>query len=193
MLKAQGATDQELYNRARGLLLLGAIFKSTVPDESDEERRELERYVQTLFRSCYNPFAYGGGNLKDGRRGRKTEKKAGSTERGDAGRAESRARNAQRAQSRCDGDDVSWWFHGPTAPSCCSCTSLYCLDVLKINLVVSLSVIHPISRISGPFTMLLSPPTPPPLFFSSPSLDPPPLFATADRERERSMVAHVPI
>ena len=46
MLKAQGATDQELYNRARGLLLLGAIFKSTVPDESDEERRELERYVQ---------------------------------------------------------------------------------------------------------------------------------------------------
>ena len=49
MLKAQGATDQELYNRARGLLLLGAIFKSTVPDESDEERRELERYVQHPF------------------------------------------------------------------------------------------------------------------------------------------------
>lgn len=46
MLKDHGATDQELYNRARGLLLLGAIFKSTVPDESDEERRELERYVQ---------------------------------------------------------------------------------------------------------------------------------------------------
>ena len=32
-----------MYHRARGLLLLGAIFKSTVPDESDEERRELER------------------------------------------------------------------------------------------------------------------------------------------------------
>lgn len=45
VLKSQGATDQELYNRARGLLLLGAIFKSTVPDESDEERRELERMV----------------------------------------------------------------------------------------------------------------------------------------------------
>ena len=27
----------------QGLLLIGAIFKSTVPDESDEERRELER------------------------------------------------------------------------------------------------------------------------------------------------------
>jgi hypothetical protein len=45
VLKDSGATDQELYNRAQGLLLLGAIFKSTVPDESDEERRELERYV----------------------------------------------------------------------------------------------------------------------------------------------------
>jgi len=45
VLKDHGATDQELYNRARGLLLLGAIFKSTVPDESDEERRELERMV----------------------------------------------------------------------------------------------------------------------------------------------------
>jgi hypothetical protein len=41
--------DQELYNRARGLLLLGAIFKSTVPDESDEERRELERCVFFLL------------------------------------------------------------------------------------------------------------------------------------------------
>ena len=27
----------------QGLLLLGAIFKATVPDETDEERRELER------------------------------------------------------------------------------------------------------------------------------------------------------
>ncbi|KAI9510512.1 DnaJ-domain-containing protein [Russula earlei] len=45
VLKDHGATDQELYNRARGLLLLGAVFKSTIPDESDEERRELERLV----------------------------------------------------------------------------------------------------------------------------------------------------
>ena len=29
----------------QGLLLIGAVFKSTVPDETDEERRELERYV----------------------------------------------------------------------------------------------------------------------------------------------------
>ncbi|KAH9913559.1 DnaJ-domain-containing protein [Epithele typhae] len=37
--------DHVLYNRAKGLLLIGAVFKSTVPDESDEERRELERMV----------------------------------------------------------------------------------------------------------------------------------------------------
>jgi hypothetical protein len=45
VLKDHSTNDQELYNRARGILLLGAIFKSTVPDESDEERRELERCV----------------------------------------------------------------------------------------------------------------------------------------------------
>ncbi|KAH9992986.1 X-domain of DnaJ-containing-domain-containing protein [Russula compacta] len=45
VLKDHSASDQELYNRARGLFLLGAIFKSTVPDESDQERRELERMV----------------------------------------------------------------------------------------------------------------------------------------------------
>jgi curved DNA-binding protein CbpA len=45
VLKGHDVSDQELYNRARGLLLLGAIFKSTIPDESDEERRELERMV----------------------------------------------------------------------------------------------------------------------------------------------------
>jgi hypothetical protein len=28
---------------AQGLLIIGAVFKSAVPDESDEERRELER------------------------------------------------------------------------------------------------------------------------------------------------------
>lgn len=32
-------------NRAKGMILCGAIFKGTVPDESDEERRELERMV----------------------------------------------------------------------------------------------------------------------------------------------------
>jgi hypothetical protein len=43
VLKDPEASDIVLYNRAKGLLITGAIFKSTVPDESDEERRELER------------------------------------------------------------------------------------------------------------------------------------------------------
>lgn len=45
ILKEKSAPEEVLYNRARGLLLIGAIFKSTQPDESDEERRELERMV----------------------------------------------------------------------------------------------------------------------------------------------------
>lgn len=49
VLKQPKVSDKELYNRARGLLLLGAIFKSIIPDESDEERRELER--------CVTPFS----------------------------------------------------------------------------------------------------------------------------------------
>lgn len=44
-LKEPGQPDVVLYNRAKALLLVGAIFKSTQPDESDEERRELERMV----------------------------------------------------------------------------------------------------------------------------------------------------
>lgn len=44
-LKAPGVSDQDLYNRTRGLLLLGAIFKGTIPDESDEEWHELKRCV----------------------------------------------------------------------------------------------------------------------------------------------------
>ncbi|KAK0446832.1 DnaJ domain-containing protein [Armillaria borealis] len=45
VLKEPGVSDSVMYNRARGLLLIGAVFKSTVPDESDAERRELERMV----------------------------------------------------------------------------------------------------------------------------------------------------
>ncbi|KAF8637571.1 hypothetical protein AX17_002640 [Amanita inopinata Kibby_2008] len=45
VLKEPGQSDLALYNRAKGLLTIGAIFKATVPDESDEERRELERMV----------------------------------------------------------------------------------------------------------------------------------------------------
>ncbi|KIY71854.1 DnaJ-domain-containing protein [Cylindrobasidium torrendii FP15055 ss-10] len=45
VLKEPGVSEAALCNRARGLLLIGAIFKSTQPDESDQERRELERMV----------------------------------------------------------------------------------------------------------------------------------------------------
>ncbi|KAG6825781.1 hypothetical protein H0H92_002444 [Tricholoma furcatifolium] len=49
VLKEPGQTDAILYNRAKALLLTGAIFKSAVPDESAEERRELERLVTSAF------------------------------------------------------------------------------------------------------------------------------------------------
>ncbi|THH00591.1 hypothetical protein EW026_g1969 [Hermanssonia centrifuga] len=45
VLKEPGVSDQVLYNRAKGLLFIGAMFKTTVPDESDEDRRTLERMV----------------------------------------------------------------------------------------------------------------------------------------------------
>lgn len=45
VLKGPGVDDSELYLRAKGMLIMGAIFKNTQPDESDEERRELERMV----------------------------------------------------------------------------------------------------------------------------------------------------
>jgi len=45
VLKEPGVSDGVLVNRARGLLVLGAIFKRTQADESDLERRELERMV----------------------------------------------------------------------------------------------------------------------------------------------------
>ncbi|KAI0682116.1 X-domain of DnaJ-containing-domain-containing protein [Cytidiella melzeri] len=45
VLKDPSASDKTLLLRARGLLLVGAVFKSTVPDETDEERRQLERMV----------------------------------------------------------------------------------------------------------------------------------------------------
>jgi hypothetical protein len=45
VLKDHSASDQEVYNCTWGLLLLSVIFKSTRPNESDEEQRELERYI----------------------------------------------------------------------------------------------------------------------------------------------------
>ncbi|TFK75008.1 DnaJ-domain-containing protein [Pluteus cervinus] len=45
VLKEPGVSDAVLMNRAKGLMLIGHIFKLTQPDESDQERRELERMV----------------------------------------------------------------------------------------------------------------------------------------------------
>ncbi|KIM44664.1 hypothetical protein M413DRAFT_442619 [Hebeloma cylindrosporum] len=45
VLKEPGQSEVVLVKRAKALLITGAIFKSAVPDESDEERRELERMV----------------------------------------------------------------------------------------------------------------------------------------------------
>ncbi|KAA1133711.1 hypothetical protein PGTUg99_032097 [Puccinia graminis f. sp. tritici] len=42
-------TDETIMNRAKALVLIGAIFKAVQPDETDhEERRELERSVLSL-------------------------------------------------------------------------------------------------------------------------------------------------
>jgi hypothetical protein len=51
VLKEKGVPEPVLLNRARGLFFLGAIFKSTKADESDEERRELERLVAEAAQS----------------------------------------------------------------------------------------------------------------------------------------------
>ncbi|KIJ65612.1 hypothetical protein HYDPIDRAFT_110734 [Hydnomerulius pinastri MD-312] len=45
VLKDHEVSDQVLLNRAKGLMIMGHTFKTTVPDESDEDRRELERMV----------------------------------------------------------------------------------------------------------------------------------------------------
>ena len=78
VLKDHSATDQELYHRARGLLLLGVIFKSTVPDESDEERRELERCVVPPFLFFFLSCAGTQLIAQDGRGGCEAEEEAGA-------------------------------------------------------------------------------------------------------------------
>ncbi|KAL5492108.1 CAJ1_2 [Sanghuangporus weigelae] len=45
VLKDHSVSEPVLVNRARALLLIGYIFRNTQPDESAEERRELERMV----------------------------------------------------------------------------------------------------------------------------------------------------
>lgn len=45
VLNEKGVSDQVKLNRARALAFLGTIYKQVKPDESDDERRELERLV----------------------------------------------------------------------------------------------------------------------------------------------------
>lgn len=45
VLYEPGLSKEVALNRAKAILTVGGIFKATVPDESDEERRELERLV----------------------------------------------------------------------------------------------------------------------------------------------------
>lgn len=45
VLREPGIPEAVLVNRAKGLLLCGAIFKATKAEESDAERRELEMLV----------------------------------------------------------------------------------------------------------------------------------------------------
>lgn len=48
VLKEPGASEEVLVKRAKGLLLTGALFKNAEPDDTDEERRQLERYALVL-------------------------------------------------------------------------------------------------------------------------------------------------
>ncbi|KAF9508854.1 hypothetical protein BS47DRAFT_1373603 [Hydnum rufescens UP504] len=54
VLKEPGVTDDILVKRARAILLIGIVFKSIQPDESPEDRRELER-CEALLTTCSCP------------------------------------------------------------------------------------------------------------------------------------------
>lgn len=45
VLNEKGVSDKVLIQRAKAIAYIGAIYKQVVPDESDDERRELERLV----------------------------------------------------------------------------------------------------------------------------------------------------
>ena len=93
VLKDDSANDQELCHRARGLSLLGTIFESTVPDESEEDNRELEQCAYLPPHPAYMLTL----NAQGRRPGCQVEEQTGAERRyaGRAGpRAESCARNA---------------------------------------------------------------------------------------------------
>ncbi|PWN25836.1 DnaJ-domain-containing protein [Jaminaea rosea] len=66
VLNEKGVDQKTLLHRARALALLGTIYKQVKPDESDEERRELERLV-----------AEAAGKSKHGKDKHKKDKSAG--------------------------------------------------------------------------------------------------------------------
>ena len=45
LTKDASSNDATLVNRAKAILLIGAILKAVQPEEGDQERRELERLV----------------------------------------------------------------------------------------------------------------------------------------------------
>ena len=94
VVENDSANDQELCHRAEGLLLLGAIFESIVPDELEEENRELEWCAYLPPHPAYMLTLTAQGR----REGCQAEEQAGAVERRYAGRAgpraESYARNA---------------------------------------------------------------------------------------------------
>ena len=97
VLKDDSANDQELCHRARGLLLLGAIFESAVPNESEEENRKLERCAYLPPHPAYMLTL----NAQGRRGGWQAKEQTGAAERLHAGRAGPRAESCAR--------NASWW------------------------------------------------------------------------------------
>lgn len=49
VLYEHGIRKDIALRRAKAIMTIGAIFKAVEADESDDERRELERYVRLKF------------------------------------------------------------------------------------------------------------------------------------------------
>ncbi|KAJ3775991.1 X-domain of DnaJ-containing-domain-containing protein [Lentinula raphanica] len=79
VLKEPGASETLLLNRAKGLMLIGAIFKAAEPDESDEERRELERMVAEAAQPKPKSKPAKGKDLRHAHHGKETADKKSPT------------------------------------------------------------------------------------------------------------------
>ncbi|KAG8928882.1 hypothetical protein FRC02_006253 [Tulasnella sp. 418] len=69
VLKEPDVSDDVLVRRAKALLVTGALFKAAVPDESAEERRELERLVAEAAKPKNKKSKKGGVQAKPTRGG----------------------------------------------------------------------------------------------------------------------------